>query len=71
VAEGYAGQVDAVAMSDEGIPPAEGIPPGDGVGPPGIIALIRPDAYVAWAAPWADGQRLEIRAALARWCGSA
>jgi hypothetical protein len=39
--------------------------------PPGIIALIRPDAYIAWAAPWPDGrQRPEIHDALTSWCGS-
>jgi 2-polyprenyl-6-methoxyphenol hydroxylase-like FAD-dependent oxidoreductase len=39
--------------------------------PPGIIALIRPDAYIAWAAPWPDGrQRPQIHDALASWCGS-
>jgi len=58
VTDGYARQVDTVAISDEGVPPG-----GPGA-PPEIIALIRPDAYVAWAAPWADGQRPEIRAAL-------
>jgi len=41
VADGYAGQVDTVAISDEAIPP------GDGEGSPEIIALIRPDAYIA------------------------
>jgi 2-polyprenyl-6-methoxyphenol hydroxylase-like FAD-dependent oxidoreductase len=39
--------------------------------PPGLIALVRPDAYVAWAAPWPDGrQQPEILDALASWCGS-
>jgi 2-polyprenyl-6-methoxyphenol hydroxylase-like FAD-dependent oxidoreductase len=39
--------------------------------PPGIIALIRPDAYIAWAARWSDDlERLQVPAALARWCGS-
>ena len=38
--------------------------------PPGIIALIRPDAYIAWAARWSDDlQRSQIRGALTRWCG--
>jgi 2-polyprenyl-6-methoxyphenol hydroxylase-like FAD-dependent oxidoreductase len=37
----------------------------------GTVALIRPDAYVAWAASGEAGQRIrEIRDALARWCGN-
>jgi 2-polyprenyl-6-methoxyphenol hydroxylase-like FAD-dependent oxidoreductase len=63
VAEGYAGQVDTVAISDGGIPPG-----GPGASP-GIIALIRPDAYIAEVI--SKGDSLAIRAALARWCGSA
>ncbi len=39
--------------------------------PPGIIALIRPDAYVAWAATWSDDlHRERIGGPLANWCGS-
>ena len=40
--------------------------------PTGIVALIRPDAYIAWAhGPAPDGDRAAlIRAALTRWCGT-
>jgi 2-polyprenyl-6-methoxyphenol hydroxylase-like FAD-dependent oxidoreductase len=40
--------------------------------PTGIVALIRPDAYIAWAhGPAADADRAaQLRAALTRWCGS-
>jgi hypothetical protein len=43
--------------------------------PTGIVALIRPDAYIAWAqgahSPAPDGDRTsQLRAALTRWCGS-
>jgi len=39
--------------------------------PPGIIALIRPDAYTAWAARWSDGlSPSQVRGALVHWCGS-
>jgi 2-polyprenyl-6-methoxyphenol hydroxylase-like FAD-dependent oxidoreductase len=39
--------------------------------PTGVVALIRPDAYVAWAAkPGPDGDRAAlIGDALSRWCG--
>jgi hypothetical protein len=39
--------------------------------PTGIVALIRPDAYIAWAhGPASDGDRTpQLRAALTRWCG--
>jgi 2-polyprenyl-6-methoxyphenol hydroxylase-like FAD-dependent oxidoreductase len=60
VADGYADQVDTVAIRDEGTDPGD---------PPGIIALIRPDAYIAAVISPGGQQRLEIRAALARWCG--
>ena len=54
-ASGYGDRVDTVTVAY----------------PPGIIALIRPDAHIAWAARWSDDlQRLQIPAALARWCGS-
>jgi 2-polyprenyl-6-methoxyphenol hydroxylase-like FAD-dependent oxidoreductase len=38
----------------------------------GTIALIRPDAYIAWAGSLAtaDHQAPDVRGALARWCGS-
>jgi hypothetical protein len=55
-AAGYAGRVDTVEVAR----------------PSSTVALIRPDAYIAWA----DGQATagdrtpEIRAALARWCGT-
>ena len=55
VASGYGDRVDPVDVAY----------------PPGIIALIRPDGYAAWAARWSDDlQRPQIRASLARWCGS-
>ncbi|HEX5290714.1 MAG TPA: FAD-dependent monooxygenase, partial [Streptosporangiaceae bacterium] len=40
--------------------------------PTGIVALIRPDAYIAWAhGPASDGDRTpQLRAALTRWCGT-
>jgi len=39
--------------------------------PPGIIALIRPDAYTAWAARSPDDLSPSlVRDALAHWCGS-
>jgi hypothetical protein len=34
------------------------------------VALIRPDAYIAWAAPRSQAGAPEIRGALADWCGS-
>jgi len=40
--------------------------------PTGVVALIRPDAYVAWACepgPGDDRAAL-VRDALARWCGA-
>ena len=39
----------------------------------GTIALIRPDAYIAWAGghATADHRPPDVRGALARWCGSA
>jgi hypothetical protein len=41
--------------------------------PTGIVALIRPDAYIAWAhGPAPDGDRTtKLRDALTRWCGEA
>ena len=40
--------------------------------PTGIVALIRPDAYIAWAhGPASQGDRTtEIHDALTRWCGT-
>jgi hypothetical protein len=43
--------------------------------PSGTVALIRPDAYIAWAqgsgGPAGTSDRApQIRDALARWCGS-
>jgi hypothetical protein len=34
------------------------------------VALIRPDAYIAWAAPAGEALAPQISGALARWCGS-
>jgi 2-polyprenyl-6-methoxyphenol hydroxylase-like FAD-dependent oxidoreductase len=52
---GYGGRVDTVEMAY----------------PQGIIALVRPDAYVAWSAKWSDDRpRSQVRAELARWCGA-
>jgi FAD binding domain len=54
-AAGYSGRVDAVEVAR----------------PSGTVALIRPDAYIAWAQGSVTGDRTpQIRAALARWCGS-
>jgi 2-polyprenyl-6-methoxyphenol hydroxylase-like FAD-dependent oxidoreductase len=61
-AAGYAGRVDTVEVTR----------------PSGTVALIRPDAYIAWAqgargpgGPAGTGDRTpQIRDALARWCGS-
>ena len=36
----------------------------------GTVALIRPDAYIAWAAPLEATIAPQIRSALARWCGN-
>jgi 2-polyprenyl-6-methoxyphenol hydroxylase-like FAD-dependent oxidoreductase len=36
----------------------------------GTVALIRPDAYIAWAAAGDAATASQIRACLARWCGS-
>jgi 2-polyprenyl-6-methoxyphenol hydroxylase-like FAD-dependent oxidoreductase len=36
----------------------------------GTVALIRPDAYIAWAAAAEAASPPQIRACLARWCGS-
>ena len=40
--------------------------------PSGTVALIRPDAYIAWAqkAQGTGDRAPQIRAALARWCGN-
>lgn len=35
------------------------------------IVLVRPDAYIAWAATGADGRTAAIRTALTDWCGPA
>jgi 2-polyprenyl-6-methoxyphenol hydroxylase-like FAD-dependent oxidoreductase len=35
----------------------------------GTVALIRPDAYIAWAAP-ANATASQLRDCMARWCGS-
>jgi Aromatic-ring hydroxylase, C-terminal len=54
-AVGYSGRVDTVTVTR----------------PSGTIALIRPDAYIAWAQGSVTGDRTpQIRDALARWCGS-
>jgi 2-polyprenyl-6-methoxyphenol hydroxylase-like FAD-dependent oxidoreductase len=54
-ARGYDGRVEAVTLASKS----------------GTVALIRPDAYIAWAdSDAADGRRLEeVRGALARCCG--
>ncbi len=36
----------------------------------GTVALIRPDAYVAWAAARGEATAAQVSAGLARWCGS-
>jgi hypothetical protein len=36
----------------------------------GTVALIRPDAYIAWAAAGDTATAPQIRGTLARWCGS-
>jgi 2-polyprenyl-6-methoxyphenol hydroxylase-like FAD-dependent oxidoreductase len=36
----------------------------------GTVALIRPDAYIAWAAPRDAAAAAQIRGSLERWCGS-
>jgi 2-polyprenyl-6-methoxyphenol hydroxylase-like FAD-dependent oxidoreductase len=36
----------------------------------GTVALVRPDAYIAWAAPSNAATAAQIRGCLARWCGS-
>jgi 2-polyprenyl-6-methoxyphenol hydroxylase-like FAD-dependent oxidoreductase len=36
----------------------------------GTVALIRPDAYIAWAAAATTASTPQIRESLARWCGS-
>jgi 2-polyprenyl-6-methoxyphenol hydroxylase-like FAD-dependent oxidoreductase len=54
-AAGYPGRVDTVTVAR----------------PSGTIALIRPDAYIAWAQGSVTGDRTpQIRDALTRWCGS-
>jgi 2-polyprenyl-6-methoxyphenol hydroxylase-like FAD-dependent oxidoreductase len=54
-AAGYPGRVDTVTVAR----------------PSGTIALIRPDAYIAWAQGPVTGDRTpQIRDALIRWCGS-
>src|SRR6185437_2085021 len=35
-----------------------------------IVALVRPDAYIAWAAPGDEVTAPQIRGSLERWCGS-
>jgi 2-polyprenyl-6-methoxyphenol hydroxylase-like FAD-dependent oxidoreductase len=37
----------------------------------GTVALIRPDAYIAWAAPASTASAPQIRDCLERWCGPA
>jgi hypothetical protein len=39
-------------------------------GASGTVALIRPDAYIAWAAAGDTASEPQIRRTLARWCGS-
>ena len=54
-AAGYSGRVDTVEVARSS----------------GTVALIRPDAYIAWAQGSVAGDRTpQIRDALARWCGS-
>ena len=55
-AAGYASRVDTVEVAR----------------PSGTVALIRPDAYIAWAqkAQGTGDRAPQIRAALARWCGN-
>lgn len=54
-AAGYDGRVETITVAR----------------PAGAIALIRSDAYIAWAAGNGGSQTLpEIRAALARYCGA-
>ena len=36
----------------------------------GTVALIRPDAYIAWAASGDTATAPQIRGTLAHWCGS-
>ena len=36
----------------------------------GTVALIRPDAYIAWAAAGDTATAPQIRGTLAHWCGS-
>ena len=52
-ADGYGDRVDATPIGDAS----------------GIVALIRPDAYIAWAATAAEITAPQIRDSLERWCG--
>ncbi|MCP2260638.1 bifunctional hydroxylase/dehydrase [Streptoalloteichus tenebrarius] len=54
VAEGWADRVDVVRASAPELPGVDAV-------------LVRPDGYVAWAAPDAEGERLDV--ALGRWFG--
>jgi 2-polyprenyl-6-methoxyphenol hydroxylase-like FAD-dependent oxidoreductase len=53
-ASGYGDRVDAVPVARTS----------------GMVALIRPDAYIAWAAAGNAAGAPQIRDSLARWCGS-
>jgi 2-polyprenyl-6-methoxyphenol hydroxylase-like FAD-dependent oxidoreductase len=53
-ASGYGDRVDAATLARAS----------------GTVALIRPDAYIAWAAAGNAASAPQIRGALTRWCGS-
>ena len=53
VASGYGDRVEAVAIARDS----------------GTVVLIRPDAYIAWAAAGGDATAPRIRASLVAWCG--
>jgi hypothetical protein len=53
-ADGYGDRVEAAAVGRAS----------------GTVALIRPDAYIAWAAAADTATAPQIRGTLARWCGS-
>jgi 2-polyprenyl-6-methoxyphenol hydroxylase-like FAD-dependent oxidoreductase len=68
VTSGYADRVESVTFAEpESGPKHESGPKPDS----GTVTLVRPDAYIAWAAPTAAGQAAATaRGVLERWCGA-
>jgi 2-polyprenyl-6-methoxyphenol hydroxylase-like FAD-dependent oxidoreductase len=67
---GYGDRVESVTFAEAESEPKPGAALEPGSGRSGTVMLVRPDAYIAWAAPAAAGQAAATaRGALERWCG--